>query len=810
MDFSSLLQQAQRLTNETQNTEELPRVERTISQVLQATQELHSRVTQTGAQDIQAHILLGSKGIDLPKISQKLETLSTRKTFEPLDPIADTDIQSFLKNEKENAILSVIEEVHKNSYQSAQKQKWEHIKADWRQEKLKLLNALIGPSQNWIDIQKIPEQTILNETSGSRSCLNHIEMAYAREVCEYNALVNKGALRPNLVQKFAKIAENFEDQKITEIWEIMKYMVNVTPVSRSRDPIQSRCKVHQFIDQAKKYLENRYKLYMSTIISGNLREAQRGGVPSIFNLVSSFVGLTLNQGSCFGLQDVTIEGKPLWPMVYYCMRCGDFQSALRCMQMGGAGHEDFIHVLEDKINKPEQKINSKLEGQLKLHYCNKIKNSTDPFKKAVYCIIAGCDINEQHLEVAKTTDDFLWIQLSILRTDSSDNSEILTYSGLQTMILEKYGEKHFNAGEQRHLYFQVLALTGQFEAAIEFLSRTEKYRTHAVHIALALNELFLLGGTRNVQEPLLSVDIEDPVPMRRLNIARLVMLYVKKFEITDPAEALQYFFFLRNLKDPEGRNLFLVCVSDLAIECRNYDLIFGKMQPNGILVGGLFQQFDCVDFDTRIAAGMVAEDLVKKGMFEDAIKMFDIAGMQGQALRYISILLSQVVHQSSKKGSLRERLQVLASDFSDRLRGNKIECEPQIIATFNLLNELVQFFDFYHEKKYHLALEVLANTKLVPMSMNDLEDSINNFKRIGGEICKVYPDILLATMDILYSQYKSIRGKEGGGFIDSGRDRQLAHLREKAKALTNMAATVPYRMPGDTNNRLVQTEILMH
>lgn len=60
------------------------------------------------------HILLGSKGIDLPKISQKLESLNARKTFEPLDPIADTDIQSFLKNEKENAILSVIEEVHKN------------------------------------------------------------------------------------------------------------------------------------------------------------------------------------------------------------------------------------------------------------------------------------------------------------------------------------------------------------------------------------------------------------------------------------------------------------------------------------------------------------------------------------------------------------------------------------------------------------------------------------------------------------------------------------------------------------------------
>lgn len=74
---------------------------------------------------------------------------------------------------------------------------------------------------------------------------------------------------------------------------------------------------------------------MSTIISGNLEQAKRGGVPSIFNLVSSYVSLTFNQGACFGLQDASIEGKPLWPMVYFCLRCGDMQSALRCMQMGG-------------------------------------------------------------------------------------------------------------------------------------------------------------------------------------------------------------------------------------------------------------------------------------------------------------------------------------------------------------------------------------------------------------------------------------------------------------------------------------------
>lgn len=30
---------------------------------------------------------------------------------------------------------------------------------------------------------------------------------------------------------------------------------------------------------------------MSTVVSDHLRDAQRGGIPSIFNLVSSFVGL---------------------------------------------------------------------------------------------------------------------------------------------------------------------------------------------------------------------------------------------------------------------------------------------------------------------------------------------------------------------------------------------------------------------------------------------------------------------------------------------------------------------------------------
>lgn len=54
MDFTSLMQQSQKLANEIQSNDGLPRVERSMPQILKATNELHSRVCESSAQDIQA------------------------------------------------------------------------------------------------------------------------------------------------------------------------------------------------------------------------------------------------------------------------------------------------------------------------------------------------------------------------------------------------------------------------------------------------------------------------------------------------------------------------------------------------------------------------------------------------------------------------------------------------------------------------------------------------------------------------------------------------------------------------------------
>lgn len=84
--------------------------------------------------------------------------------------------------------------------------------------------------------------------------------------------------------------------------------------------------------------------------------------------------------------------------------------------------------------------------------------------------------------------------------------------------------------------------------------------------------------------------------------------------------------------------MFLTCVSDLAIECRDYDLLFGKMQRNGIRSRGLIDQFESIEIDVRKACGLVGDELIKRGLFEDAIKLYDLAGVSLKIIFIIFIL----------------------------------------------------------------------------------------------------------------------------------------------------------------------------
>ena len=192
-----------------------------------------------------------------------------------------------------------------------------------------------------------------------------------------------------------------------------------------------------------------------------------------------------------------------------------------------------------------------------------------------------------------------------------------TLGGLQSFLTEEYVEAHFSASSQSVMYYQALFLTGQFEAAVDFLFRSRDNLTcHATHLALAMFELELLSIHSNIQAPLLSRDTTDRDCARRLNLARLVMLYVKHFESTDPKEALQYFYFL---KGGRSKNLFMSSEGDLVLQNMEFDLFLGQLMLEGTRALGLV--------DTGTIIELVARYSEVRELLEDSVRLYDLASI---------------------------------------------------------------------------------------------------------------------------------------------------------------------------------------
>lgn len=212
----------------------------------------------------------------------------------------------------------------------------------------------------------------------------------------------------------------------------------------------------------------------------------------------------------------------------------------------------------------------------------------------------------------------------------------------------------------------MLFLTGQYESAIEFLARGAgaKHLSHAVHLAIAMNEHNLLASSQSVLAPLLSTDPADKCPAKRLNFARLILLYVKRFEASDPKESLHYLFALRCAKDPYERNMFAASAAEMVVDASaaNRNALVGRIEGERRLPGLL----DAFQVNTDDVINIAAETLYKKGFLEDAVVMYDLAGNHEKVLTLMCTLLAQVVSQKSTPGSLRSRLQNTAALISNR------------------------------------------------------------------------------------------------------------------------------------------------
>ncbi|KAK2114075.1 Nucleoporin nup93 [Saguinus oedipus] len=270
---------------------------------------------------------------------------------------------------------------------------------------------------------------------------------------------------------------------------------------------------------------------------------------------------------------------------------------------------------------------------------------------------------------------------------------------------------------------------------------------HAVHVALVLFELKLLLKSSGQSAQQLSHEPGDPPCMLQMNFVRLLMFYTRKFEFTDPREALQYFCFLRDKKDSQRENMFLRCVSELVIEHQEFDMILGKLENDEPIIN-------------KVAS--VAEN---KGLFEDAAKLYDLAKNADKGLELMNKLLSPVIRQISAPQSNKERL-----------KNSTLHCR------------------MYHSGHIDRHFDIIERLKLVPLNQESVEERVAAFRNFSDEIRHNLSEVLLATMNILFTQFKRLKGTSPSS--SSGPQRVIedcdSQLRSQARTLITFTGMIPY------------------
>lgn len=604
------------------------------------------------------------------------------------------------------------------------------------------------------------------------------------------------------------------------------------------------------VGQARGLLQERYTEHMRAMVYSDMARAALGGVPGLISLVKGYLRVSLLPSLTPQLEDgAGVGGCPVWPLLYYCLRAGGAKEASTAAPDNNSPPVvEVVAALQQVARSDDGRVSPETEKRLRLSYKRSVKTMRDPFKRAVYCLLARCDVREDHGDIVTTTDDYLWLKLSLVDTSSdcgdsavpqtptsttaAAKQDMLTLPQLQHMLYKQYGENHFNAYEQPLLYTTVLLLTGQFEAAVEFLRRSDRLLCHAVHIAVALYSCRLLAVPRALSAPLLSREAGEPECCLRLNLARLVLLYTRRFEATHPHQALHYCFLLRELKTTAGEDVFLNCISELALNSREFDLLLGKLAEDGTRTPGIVDTFNV---DVQEVTELVARDSERKGLHEDAIRLYDLAKNHEKVITLLNKLLAQVVHLSSpttassapfsattlgyaapstagsSSGSDRERVLELACSLGLRYRSHGHNATPQSAATMHLLLDLATVFDLYHSRRYQEAVEVLKRLQLIALSRAEVDARVAGLTSVASEVKDVLPALLLAALTSTHHIYTS----SSSAPADTSRtsvpgDISTKHLQQQARAIVTFAGMIPLRLHADVNARLVQLEALIN
>lgn len=729
----------------------------------------------------------------------------------------------------------------------------EQAKTDWwNREKNNILNLLVNSDKlSSMMPLGLNKSTVINNenTCFTKTVLSKEEIIYAREMSKYvDSLLRQREIKET--RSLFDILMHSESSpmntdKYTELAEISRLVSRYcacrdkfhhSNLSEMRETDSALSKA--MVNSALSHLEMEYCAYAQQYIDSTTR-----GISSNSDLrlvMAAFVEHhLLPQLDTTNLEDETVFGVPVWPLIFACLRAGLHAEAVQVAREASSNLGEF-HALLDVWIDNGGTLPSEHARKLATEYKRHVRASPDGCKRLVYSLLAGCDNDDVHRAVLASVDDFMWLRLVQLRRAelprpafanslADQQQQQCSLGQLQKTISEEYGENHFQAGQQPLTYCRILLLCQLFEPALAFLARFEQLRCHAVHLALLLwqRDLLLVAEQRPLEAPLrecpldiVAIDIPawifpvstdgDLQGLPRLNLARLVALYTRKFEASHPRDALDLFFVLRDLRcaatdstnghrhemngDGAGESVdgFVACASSLAVEGGQLELMFGTVADGDGTHqrAGLLARYGSAVAETVLR--MVSCRLRDGGRLEAACDALQLAGRFQEAATDLAELLVGCVALPVGDPSV-ARLQAKAEFVLARTPQSH---EAAVLAC---VLSVARFVFSSGDRDVEAALAALDRTELLPTASDagSIRSATETFRNLPEIVRSLFPALLVSAMRTLRTVTK-VRQHSHESLVD---------IRRRAAALITFTGQLPYRMPSEVYASLSQLEL---
>ncbi|CDW56888.1 Nuclear pore complex protein Nup93 [Trichuris trichiura] len=593
-------------------------------------------------------LLLEAEGTPIPLLPDTL--LEARQPAEETvrqSAVPPNDNTAFLANRRKDLIVQAVDDALSNvlyfdynTYIAGRMEKWRQMDQKFQ--------SLAPPDGFFETVEKTSgdqEFTGGLTEAASSGAMSDLKMAFANEISSYVDFKLLGGGYFNLLSAMQQLTANSKDQIVNKLWtyvsllsNVVKRLPNVSPVNKDSSEYRlSFCSVVQ------SHLELVYADYMSHVVSERLEVAKLGGMPGICSLVHAYLNVIMPVPYP-GYEDVLIHGHPVWAVIYCCLRCGDREAAISAANDAGPALADFKEVLKEFPDENLTHLGGETVLKLRLIYQRTVRLSSDPYKRAVYY-----------------------------------------RSHLQKTVSETYGESYFDKGSTVIIYFSALWLSGQFELAIEYLSRhSSKLFVQAVHVAIVVYDLGLLTTNSNYVSPLITVDAERSE--KRLNLVQLILRYCNDFRTTNTRQALDYYYLLRDFKYFDGSDVFSAMFTRLALETKEYSALLGQVKPDGTVAPGLAAKYN---FNEKELIQKVAEESLKKGDELLAVQLYDLAGEYQQVANTLADAIATTLlgRPEGRKSVTKSEIGVLASSIYTRFLIVRILLNDMLISLMKMLVE---------------------------------------------------------------------------------------------------------------------------